>query len=141
MNRELEPLLVLVDQTFHFKKIVLLKSVEHFVDVVPHLGFQLTASVAQSQRQVRLTGLLGLDLFRNNHESGGDDLVLVADAIADVKVLHGMSEYRTKKAIGDRPVRGNQPSGAVLMRVNSTSPLGSGVESRGDATPTELEDA
>src|SRR5215469_6316914 len=101
MNCELKPLLVLVDQTFNFKKIVLLKSVEHFVDVIPHLGFQLTASVAQRQRQVRLTGLLRLDLLRHHNESGGDHLILVADAIADEKVLHGMSEYRTKKAIED----------------------------------------
>src|SRR5215472_7909100 len=121
MNGELKPLLVLVDQTFNFKKIVLLKSVEHFLDVIPHLGFQLTASVAQGQRQVRLTGLLRLDLLRHHNEGGGDDLILVADAIADEKVLHGMSEYRTKKAIEDVFCGGSAPENPVLMQFDSTS--------------------
>src|SRR5215471_2394131 len=98
MNCELESLLVLVDQSFDFEEIVLLKGVENLVDVVPHLGFQLPASVAQRQRQVGLARFLGLDLLRHDDESGGDDLILVANAIADVKVLHGMSEYRTKGA-------------------------------------------
>src|SRR5215469_10180200 len=97
MNCELESLLVLVDQSFDFEEIVLLKGVENLVDVVPHLGFQLPASVAQRQRQVGLARFLGLDLLRHDDESGGDDLILVANAIADVKVLHGCLSIKQRQ--------------------------------------------
>ena len=64
-----------------------------FSDVVPHFGFDLAAAVGQGEGEVGLAGFLGLDLLGDDHESGGDDLVFVARAVANVEVLHAMSEY------------------------------------------------
>ena len=94
MDRELETILVLVDEAFDLKEVVLLEGVEDFFDVVPHLGFDLAAAITERKRQVRLAGFLGLDLLADDDETRGNDLVLVARAIADVEVFHGWSEYK-----------------------------------------------
>jgi hypothetical protein len=95
MNRELETLFVLIDEAFDFQEIILLKRLEDFLYVVPHFGFNLTAAIAECEREVRLPSLLGLDLFGDNDKSGSDDLIFVARTIANVEVLHQMSEYMT----------------------------------------------
>ena len=95
MNRELETLLVLIDEAFDFQEVILLKRLENFFDVVPHFRFKLTAAIAERECEVRLPGFLGLDLFGDNDKSGSDDLIFVARAIANVKVLHQMTEYMT----------------------------------------------
>ena len=89
MNRQLKALLVLVDQTLDFEEIILLERVENFLNVIPHLGFQLAAAVAERQGKIGLSGFLGLDLLGYDNKSRGDDFVFVADAIADIKILHG----------------------------------------------------
>ena len=91
VDRELKPVLVFVDQAFDFEKIVLLEGVEDFFDVVPHLGFELTAAVAEREGEVRLAGFLRLDLLGDHDKIGGDDFVFVADAIADVELFHDLS--------------------------------------------------
>ena len=63
VDRELEAVFVFVNQPFDLEKVVLLEGVDEFLDVVPHLGFDLAAAIAQSQRQIRLSGFLWFDLF------------------------------------------------------------------------------
>ena len=72
MDGELEAVLVLVEQAFDLEKVVLFEGVDGILDVVPHLGFDLAAAVAQSERQVRLAGFLGLDLLADDNEAGDD---------------------------------------------------------------------
>ena len=58
-------------------------------DVVPHLGLDLAGAVAEGERQVRLAGLLGLDLLRHHHEAGRDDLVfLLRCSRGDEELFH-----------------------------------------------------
>src|ERR1700720_2657262 len=45
VDGELKAVLIFVDQTLDFEEIVLLEGIEHFFDVVPHLGFELSAAV------------------------------------------------------------------------------------------------
>ena len=90
VNRELEALLVFINQALDLEEVILLEGLQHVLHVVPHLGFELPAAIAKCQRQIRFASLLGLDLFGYHDESRGDDLVLVAHAVADVEVLHGM---------------------------------------------------
>ncbi len=80
VNRDLKAVLVFVDQPFDFQEVVLLEGVESLLDVVPHLGFDLAAAVAQSQREVRLTGFLWFDLLGDDYEAGSDDLIFVITA-------------------------------------------------------------
>jgi hypothetical protein len=47
VDRQLETILVFIDQSLDLEKIVLLKGVEHFFNVVLHLSVQLTAAIAQ----------------------------------------------------------------------------------------------
>ena len=54
MDGELKPVLVLIYQPFDFNEIVLLEGVERVLDVVPHLGFQMTRAICQSESQIRL---------------------------------------------------------------------------------------
>ena len=49
VDGELEAILVFVDESLDFKEVVLLKGVEKLLDVVPHLGFDLSRAVAQSE--------------------------------------------------------------------------------------------
>ncbi len=88
VDGELEAVLVLVDEALDLEEVVLLEGVEDFFDVVPHFGFELAAAVAESEREIGLAGFLGLDLLADDDEAGGDDLVFVARAIADVEVFH-----------------------------------------------------
>ena len=85
---ELKAVLVLVDEALDLEEVILLERVEDLFDVVPHFGFELAAAVPESERQVGLPGFLGLDLFADDDEARGDDLVFVARAIADVEVFH-----------------------------------------------------
>ncbi len=87
MNGELKAILVLVDQPFDLEEVVLLEDADEILDVVPHLGFDLSAAIAQNQRQVRLSILLRLHLLRRHHEAGGNDLVFLPGAVADKKIL------------------------------------------------------
>jgi hypothetical protein len=66
MNRDLEPLFVLIDEAFDFQEVILLKRLEHFVDVIPHFGFNLTGAIAEREREVGLPGFLGFDLLGDN---------------------------------------------------------------------------
>ncbi len=50
VDRDLKPVLVLVQQTFDLEKVVLVESIDRILDVVPHLGFNLTGAIAQSER-------------------------------------------------------------------------------------------
>ena len=79
-------------QAFDLEVVVLIVGVENVVDVVPHLGFDLTAAVAEGQGEVWLAGLLGLDLFGDYHECRGDDFVFVAATVANIEILHGLRE-------------------------------------------------
>ena len=88
VDRELEAVLVFVDQAFDLEEVVLLEGIEDFLDVVPHFGFELAAAIAESECEVRLAGFLGLDLLGDDDESRGDDFVFVPDAIADVEIFH-----------------------------------------------------
>ena len=91
VDGELETLLVFVDEALDFEEVVLLEGVEDLFDVVPHLGFELAAAIAESEREIGLAGLLGLDLLGDDYEAGGDDLVFVAGAVADVEIFHLLS--------------------------------------------------
>src|SRR5208283_3868823 len=52
VNRELKTILVFVDKPLDLEKVVLLEDVDEFVDVIPHLGLDLTAAIGEDQRQV-----------------------------------------------------------------------------------------
>ena len=47
MNGELEPVLVLIDQTLDLDEVVLVEGVDRILDVVPHFAFDVAAAVAQ----------------------------------------------------------------------------------------------
>ena len=81
VNRDLEAILVFVEQAFDLEEVILLEGVDGVLDVVPHLGFDLAAAVAESQREVGFAGFLGLNLLGNDHETGSDDFVFVVIAI------------------------------------------------------------
>src|SRR2546427_498362 len=103
MDGELKPILVLVDQAFDFEEIILLEGLENVVNVIPHLSFQLAGAVSHGEGQIRFAGLFRLDLLSDDNKGRSDDLVLVADAVANVEVLHeryamSISEARTKKS-------------------------------------------
>src|SRR5271155_5952744 len=53
VDGELETVFVFVDEAFDLEKIVLLENVEDLIHVVPHLGFELPAAVAESEREIR----------------------------------------------------------------------------------------
>ena len=88
VNRELKTILVLVDEPFDLEKVVLLEGEDEFVDVIPHLGFDLAAAIGQDQRQIRLAIFLGLHLLRRHDEAGGDDLVFLLGTLGDEKLFH-----------------------------------------------------
>ena len=69
VDGELKAVLVLIDQALDFDEVVLLKGVDGIFDVVPHLGFEMAAAVAQGEGQIRLAALLGFDLPGNHHKS------------------------------------------------------------------------
>jgi hypothetical protein len=88
VDRKLETILVFIDQAFDLEKIVLLEGVEDLFHVVPHLGFEMAAAVAEGKCEVWLTALLRFDLLGNYDEAGGNDLVFVLDALTDVEIFH-----------------------------------------------------
>ena len=96
VDGELKTVSVLVDQAFDLEEVVLLEGIEHFFHVVPHLGFELPAAVAESKSEIRLTGFLGLDLFADHDKVGSDDLVFVAGAIADVELFHSLHQCKSE---------------------------------------------
>src|ERR1700731_4396297 len=65
-----------------------MEGVEDLFHVIPHLGFEMAAAVAEGKCEVRLTALLRLYLLGNHDEAGSNDLVFVLDALRDVKVFH-----------------------------------------------------
>ena len=91
MDGKLKAVLVLVDQAFDFEEVVLLEGIEHFFHVVPHLGFELAAAVAEGQGEIRLAGFFRFDLLADHDEVGGNDLVFVAGTVADVELFHSPS--------------------------------------------------
>src|SRR5438105_2736350 len=107
MDRKLKVVLVAVDQSFDLDVVILLESIERIGDVVPHLGFNLAASICQSQRQIGITGLFRLHLFNRDHKARRDYLVVATRAIGDIKVLHGaqrepaLHEDRTAHRMGE----------------------------------------
>ncbi len=113
VDGELETVFVFVDKAFDLEKIVLLENVENLIHIVPHLGFELPTAVAESEGEIRFPGLLRLDLLSHHHEIRGDDLVFVAGAIADVKLLHAAhqckSETRTR-CVGERKPNPKPPA-------------------------------
>src|SRR5580698_1266919 len=58
VNRDLEAVLVFVEQAFDLEEVVLLEGVDRVLDVIPHLGFDLTGSITQDERQIGLSSLL-----------------------------------------------------------------------------------
>ena len=88
VNRKLKPVLILIDQAFDLEEVVLLEAENEFIDVVPHLGFNLPGAIRQNQRQIRLAIFLCLDLLRRHHEAGGDDLVLLMNAFRYKELFH-----------------------------------------------------
>src|SRR6266576_4844571 len=88
VNRELKAILVLVEETFDLEEVVLFKSVECILDVVPHLGFDLSAAITQDKSEIRFARLLGLHLLRHHHKGGSNDLIFLLGAVADEKFLH-----------------------------------------------------
>ncbi len=94
VDGELEAVFILVDQALDLEEIVLLEGIEHFFHVIPHLGFELSAAITKSKSKVRLTGFFRFDLLADHDKVGGNDLVLVASAVADVELFH--SRYQCK---------------------------------------------
>ena len=88
MDGELEAVLVLVDQAFDLDEVILLEAVDGVLDVVPHLGFDVAAAIAEGQSQIGLAALLGFDLLGDDDEGRSDDLVLVLNAVGNEKFLH-----------------------------------------------------
>ena len=88
MDGDLKTVLISVQKPLHLQEIVLLEGVEGVLNVVPHLGFDLAGTVAQSERQIRLARLLGLHLLGYHHEAGCDDLVFLLGTIADEEIFH-----------------------------------------------------
>ena len=89
MYGDLETVLVLVQQALDLEEVFLIEGVERVLDVVPHFGVDLPAAVAQSQRQIRLACLLGLNLLGNHNKAGDNDLVLEAGTVGKKKFFHG----------------------------------------------------
>src|SRR6266496_1785864 len=88
VDRQLKTVLILVEQPFDLQKVFLLEGVDGVFHVVPHLGFDLSATVGESQREIRLTGLFWLYLFYGDDEAGSDYLVLKARTIREEEILH-----------------------------------------------------
>ena len=88
VDGDLKTVLVFVEQAFDFDEVVLLEGVDGFLDVVPHLGFELAGAIREHQGQVRLAGFLRLHLLGNDHEVRGDDFVFVLDAVGDEEFFH-----------------------------------------------------
>src|SRR5208282_4893009 len=88
VNGELKTVLVLVDQPLNLEKVVLLEGQNEFVDVIPHLGFDLAAAIGENQRQVWFAIFFGLHLLGGHYETGGDDLVFLLRTIGDKKLFH-----------------------------------------------------
>src|SRR5580658_5304422 len=57
VNRDLETVLILVEQAFDLEEVLLLESVDRVLDVIPHLGFELAGAITQNQRQIRFAAL------------------------------------------------------------------------------------
>src|SRR6266581_1777579 len=98
VNSELETVVVLVKNTFDPDEIVLLKGVDGFGDVVPHLGFDLPTTIAERERKVRLAIFLGFDLLRGDYEAGSDDLILKLRGLLQEEILHRLSHSTKHKA-------------------------------------------
>src|SRR5581483_2924433 len=88
VDRQLEAVVVLVDQAFDFDEVVLLEAIDAIGNVVPHLGFDLSGAVRQRESEVGFTGFFRLDLFYSDDKAGNDDLIFVLRRLGDIKVFH-----------------------------------------------------
>src|SRR5205085_2218901 len=69
-------------------------------------GFELSAAVAERERQIGFPGLLAFHLLGGDHERRGDDLVLMRATVADIEILHKRRSLSLKPAArGPAPVR------------------------------------
>ena len=57
------PVLKHLRQSLYFDEIVAFKRADHFVDVVPHLGFDFSRTIGQGKGKVRLTALFLTDFL------------------------------------------------------------------------------
>ena len=73
----LKAVFVFVDQALDFEEVILLEGIENFLDVVPHLGFDLSAAVAQGEREIGLARLFRFYLLGDYNKGGGDDFIFV----------------------------------------------------------------
>ena len=78
---DLETVLIFIEQAFDFEEVVLLEGVDCVLDVIPHFGVELAGAITENERQIRLSGLLRLNLLGYDHESRSDDFVFVVAAI------------------------------------------------------------
>ena len=60
---------------FDLDEIVAVEGLDHFGDVVPHLGVELAGAVAEEQRKIKLAALLLPDLLGLDQETGRDQSV------------------------------------------------------------------
>ena len=88
MNRDLEAILISVQQAFDLEEVVLLEGVECVFDVVPHFGFDLATTIGKSQREIGLAGFLWLYLLAGDDETGNDDFVFEARTIREEEFFH-----------------------------------------------------
>ncbi len=88
VNGQLKTVVVLVKQALHLDKVVLIENVDHFLHVVPDLGFYLPGSIRERHRDVQVAGLLRFDLLGSHNKRRGDVLVLMLRRVANVEFLH-----------------------------------------------------
>ena len=126
VNRELKTILVLVDEALDLEKVVLLEDGDEFVDVVPHLGFDLAAAIRQDQGQIRLAIFFGLHLLRRHHEAGGDDLVFLLRTFGDEELFQAAQPIFSSIA-SQNYYLGSSGSGTAMKLVANTL-LGVGMQ-------------
>jgi hypothetical protein len=72
VNGELRPVVEYLRKAFDLDEVVAVERVHHFGHVVPHLGVKFAGAVAEGQREIKLAGLLLVDLLGVNQEAGSD---------------------------------------------------------------------
>src|SRR5438067_2084574 len=88
VDRKLEAVLILIEQSLDFEKVFLLEGAQRVLDVVPHFSFDLPATVAKRKRQVRLARLLRLDLFADDDEARGHYFIFESGTVGEEKLFH-----------------------------------------------------
>src|SRR5215469_10821038 len=97
VNGELEAILESVQEALHLEIVFLLEGVKRILDVVPHLGFDLSGAVAEGQGQIRTAVFLWFDLLGNDYEAGDDDFIFKARAVREIKILHDRGTWQTPR--------------------------------------------